>query len=142
MIQLCSPMLLCKQSNLIEARRVDNRGRGGRGVFAAVEIAAETIIERVPVILIPRGQVFGDSLTATRSARISWYVFGRKNLTNRDYVAIALGYGSLYNHSFEPNARYAPIIPDLIRNISAGEETLINYNGDPANLTPVEFDVH
>jgi uncharacterized protein len=140
-------MLVCQQSNLIEVRRLDNRGRGGRGVFASVDILPGTLIERVPVILIPEAQVFGDSPLAKRSARISWYVFGRENLTNRNYVALALGYGSIYNHSFKPNARYGPIAPDLmefysLRLISAREEITINYNGDPNDNRELDFDVH
>jgi SET domain-containing protein len=140
-------MLLCQQSNLIEVRRIDNRGRGGRGVFACVDITAGTLLERVPVILIPHKEMFGDSPEAMRSAAISWYVFDRQGVTKRHYVALALGYGSIYNHSFSPNARYTPVMPDLmdfhaIKPIAAGEEIFINYNGDPENKADVHFDVH
>ena len=99
-------MTLCRQSELIEVRRVEQRGRGGRGVFAVTEIAAETTLERVPVLLIPREQVFGDTAAASRAIRISWYVFDWPG-TRRDYVALSLGYGSIYNHSFEPNAKWS-----------------------------------
>ncbi len=140
-------MVICQQSTLIEVRRTENRGRGGRGVFAIVDIDQGTLIERVPVILIPKAQVFGDSPLVQRNVKISWYVFDRTGLTERNYVGLALGYGSIYNHSFSPNARYTPVAPDLmdihaIQNISAGEEILINYNGDPANKNDVHFDVH
>ena len=140
-------MVICQHSNLIEVRRLENRGRGGRGVFATVDIAEGTLIERAPVILIPSAQVMGDSPQAKRSARISWYIFSRDGVAKRNYSALALGYGSLYNHSFKPNARYTPIAPDLmefhsLRTIAAGEEIFINYNGDPANQTPMDFDVH
>src|SRR5947207_2382193 len=98
------PTTVCQQSNLIEVRRLDNRGRGGRGVFALRDIPAATTIERVPVILIPKEQVFGNTPEARHAARISWYVFAWDGITKRNYVALALGYGSIYNHSYSPNA--------------------------------------
>src|SRR5688572_29568445 len=140
-------MLVCRQSDLIEVRRTDNRGRGGRRVFALRDIAVGTVIERVPVVLIPKEQVFGDSPEVQRSARSSWYVFSWEGLTARNYVALALGYGSIYNHSYEPNARYQPQPPDVlafvaISDIKSGEEITINYHGDPDDRRPVHFDVH
>lgn len=53
--------------------------------------------------------------------------------------AIALGFGSLYNHEVHPNANF---ILDLenntidivaIQNISAGSEITINYHGEPGD---------
>ncbi len=57
-----------------------------------------------------------------------------------------LGYGSLYNHSFEPNARYDDLgsqvkLYTAIRAIEAGREITINYNGEPTDRTPVGFEV-
>jgi hypothetical protein len=116
-------------------------------VCAARDIPAGTLIERAPVILIPKEQVFGDSPTAKHAARISWYVFAWDGLTARNYVALGLGYASIYNHSFQPNARYTPVAPDVLEfhaiiDIAAGEEITINYHGDPADRRPVDFDVH
>jgi hypothetical protein len=140
-------MLVCRQSDLIEVRRADNRGRGGRGVFATRDIPTGAVIERAPVILIPATQVFGDSAEARRAARISWYVFGWDGITKRKYVALALGYGSIYNHSYQPNARYTPESPDIlvfraVKDIATGDEVTINYHGDPGDTRPVDFDVH
>ena len=130
-------MFLCKQSDLIEVRRADNRGKGGRGVFATRDIPAATLIERVPVILIPKQQVFGDNEVARRATLISWYVFDWEGMTKRPYVALALGYGSVYNHSPDPNARVERHAPDLLeitarRDIPAGAEIFINYLGEDA----------
>lgn len=130
----------------IEVRRDTTKGRGARGVYAAEPIAVGQIIERVPVLLIPKSQVFGDDPIARNAARISWYVFEWKVPTKRPYVALALGYGSIYNHSFHPNARYRCVAPDAIeyeciRPIDAGDEITINYNGDPADMSPVGFDL-
>jgi len=61
-------------------------------------------------------------------------------------VAIALGYGSLYNHSYTPNAHYRDIGRRskeflAVRDIAAGEEITVNYNGDPQDRTAVDFEV-
>lgn len=122
-----------RQSDAIEVRRVNNRGKGSRAVIAIRDISAGELIERAPVILIPRHQVFGDSEIAKRAARISWYVFNWVP-TKRDYVALCLGYGSIYNHSDSPNAEYEKHPPDAIhfiarRDIRAGEEIMIDYRG-------------
>ena len=62
--------------------------------------------------------------------------------------AIALGYGSLYNHSYEPNARFEFHEDQdclefiALREIEAGEEITINYNNlEESAADPVRFDV-
>ena len=51
--------------------------------------------------------------------------------------AIALGLGSIYNHSYTPNAIYIPRQEDkviefvAIKKILANDEITINYNGTP-----------
>ena len=65
---------------------------------------------------------------------------------NRNAVAVSLGYGSLYNHSYRPNARYVDLagrtkLFTAIRDIAAGEEITVNYNGEPEDETPVGFEV-
>ena len=136
---------LFQQSDVVEVRRVLNRGKGGRGVFARRDVATGEVVERVPVLLIPRAQVFGPTELARRAARISWYVFSWIK-TKRDYVALSLGYGSIYNHSDTPNAKYAMSPPDVmefiaIRPIRAGEEILIDYHGDEAHGTDLGFEI-
>jgi uncharacterized protein len=138
------PVNQFQQTPLIEVRRDPAKGRGARGVYARQPIPAGTLIERVPVLLIPKTQVFGDNAVSRNAARISWYVFEWKVPTKRPYVALALGYGSMYNHSFSPNAVYRCVAPDAleyeaIRDIDAGEEVTLNYNGRPDDLTPVDF---
>ena len=85
-------------SETVEVRKI--RGKG-RGVFARRPIEEGEIIERVPVIVIPADQVGDDP---GRNG-LAGYVFA----WGRGTVALALGYGSLYNHSYEPNARYKDI---------------------------------
>jgi SET domain-containing protein len=123
------------QSSAIEVKSI--RGKG-RGVFARRPIAEGEIIERVPVIVLPAGQVGEEP----ERHPLADYVFEWGPRT----VALALGYGSLYNHSYEPNARYEDIggrtkIFIALRDIPAGEEITVNYNGQPEDRTPVWFDV-
>ena len=124
-----------QQSDLVEVRRIQGKGRG---VFARRDIPKDTIIEKVPVLVVPESDVYRED----GDAQISEYVFAWGKKT----VALALGYGSLYNHSYKPNARYEDDgqqtkVYIAIRNINAGEEITINYNGDPKNKAALWFDV-
>lgn len=136
---------LFQQSDAIEVRRVHNRGKGGRGVFARRRIETGEIIERVPVLLVPKAQVFPPDPSAQKPSRISWYVFDWIEC-RRDYVALALGYGSIYNHSETPNARHEMLPPDIIRfiavrGIEPGEEIFINYRGGDGKHKELGFEV-
>lgn len=122
------------QSVLIEIR--NTRGKG-RGVFARVLIPEGTVFERVPLLVIPAAEV----LEGEDSRVLQDYVFEYK----KD-VALALGYGSLYNHSYNPNARYDDAGRQIkefraLRDIHPGEEITINYNGAEDIMDPVEFPV-
>jgi hypothetical protein len=128
---------LFRQSDAVEVRRVMNRGKGGRAVFARRGLREGEIFERVPALLIPKSQVFGGGEVAQRAGvAISWYVFTWIH-PEREYVGLSLGYGSIYNHSETPNAKYQMHLPDImaffaLRTIQAGEEITINYRGDAA----------
>ena len=134
-----------KQSTLVEVRRAPRRGRGGRGVFAATFIAKGSLIERVPVLVVPSEQVYGSE--GTPPARLKWYVYDWSEVTGKDELAVALGYGSLYNHAATANAVFYTRAPDVLeffahRDIAPGEEVVINYHGGPDDPTPVDFETH
>ena len=111
----------------------------GRGVFASKKFIPGDIIEIVPVIVVPQEET--DSIRATV---VDVYIYK----WNHDHLgrAIALGYGSLYNHSYKPNAKYLKNYSDsiivfvCIDNIEDNEEIFINYNGDPEDMTPIVFE--
>ncbi len=111
----------------------------GRGVFACRQIAQGEIIERAPVIVIPPGDLDLIDKTILNSYYFLW---GRDGASG----AIALGVGSLFNHSANPNAdyrkRFAEQIIEFIaiREIQDGEEISINYNGDPNDQTRIVFE--
>ncbi len=119
------------------ALRVDQSAIHGTGVFAGQRFAPEDLMERCPVLIVPPNQ----------AKRVVGTMLG-------DYVyeweggsVVALGFGSLYNHSRSPNARYEmdydleEIHVVALRVIDEGEEILVNYNGDPTDTSPVWFEV-
>lgn len=124
-----------QSSPLIEVKYT---ARKGRGVFATTFIPEGTEVERVPVLVLPSE----DVLSETSGTILQHYVFEWGQGT----VALALGFGSIYNHSYRPNARYDDVgrltkVYTALRDIQAGEELTINYNGHPDDMTPVSFDV-
>ena len=117
-------------SQYIELRNVPSKGRA---VFASQFIPAGTEFERVPVLIIPNDELFSSA----GGEFLAEYVFEWGEGT---------GYGSMYNHSYRPNARY----DDFSRNIKTytalvdiqqGEEITINYNGHEDATDPVGFDL-
>jgi len=123
------------QTDAIEVRRSPGKGRG---VFARRQIRAGEVIERVPVLVVPADEITnGSGWTNLGSYCFVW---------NRNTVALALGYGSLYNHSYRPNARYddqgqRTKVFTALRDIEPGEEITVNYNGDPDDTSAVGFEV-
>lgn len=114
--------------------------RGGRGVFTSEPIPKGALIEISPVIVLPgrdRPRIDGTKL------HDYYFIWGEKD----DKCAIVLGYGSLYNHAYQPNAEYTPDYEQrtldfyALRDIGAGEEITVNYSGDPAGEMEVWFDL-
>ena len=102
----------------------------GLGVFANQNIRKDELIERCPIILVPKKDV--SNLRESILVNYYFYFNGKRNL------AIALGFGSIYNHSYEPNATYIKKSKEkvidfvAIKDIKKDEEITANYNfGDP-----------
>src|SRR5215510_13553299 len=112
--------------------------RHGRGMFASRAFLKGELIERAPVVVINEKQ-----WPATEKTILSDYAFdwGEKD----EHAAIALGYISIYNHSYAPNAQLEQMLDELmmeiiaIKDIEADEEITINYNGDPENQDQLWF---
>lgn len=105
----------------------------GRGVFATTFIKAGDLIESCPVVALKDVK---DRERLRRTGLINYYfLWGEK----RDRPAICLGYGSLYNHSYEPNAAYKKFIDEeqmdffALADIQEGQEITVNYNGVPTD---------
>ena len=101
----------------------------GRAVHTNQDIPPDSLIEICPVIVLSE-----KDLEAIKSTRLYDYYFlwGK----DRSQGAITLGYGSLYNHSETPNARFEIHIAEdnirfiSLRKIASGEEITISYT-DP-----------
>jgi len=113
----------------------------GRGVVALRPFAAGETIERPPVIVIPKEQA-----PLIRDTRLAHYYFEWGD--DCQQAAIALGCGSLYNHSYTPSARYEFREDEeclefiALSDIQPGEEITINYNNLGSSATnPLKFDV-
>ena len=120
---------------LVRIAPVDGKGRG---VVAVRPIARGDVLERAHVVVVPAEQ----SAHLDRTV-LEHYVYDWPD----DRVAVALGHGSLFNHSFRPNARYRRdleahlLIFEALSNIAPGDEITVNYNGDPTDRTPLWFAV-
>jgi len=121
-----------RPSDLVEVRPTRHRGLG---VFARRPIGIGDLIERAPVLVVPSSE-------ASACPSLGPYCF----VWDDEHVALTLGCGSLYNHSYEPNAEYedGPAVTKsfiALRDIAEGEEITVNYNGDPDDGGPVGFEV-
>jgi uncharacterized protein len=125
---------LMQHSDQVYVKRVKGKGRG---VFARCAIAKGSIVEKVPVLIVPIKHLVGGLQNPILQKY--FYIWGH------DTVAVSLGYGSLYNHSYTPNADYEHdpgcLVYRALRNIERGEEITINYNGNPKDRSPMAFDV-
>lgn len=114
-----------------------SKGRG-RGVFARRHFAAGELIEQVPVLVIPAEQWRHVAQTVLLNYCFSWGA-------DSQHAALALGFGSLYNHSYHPNATYVKRLAEALidfvalRAIDSGQEITINYNGSPTGQEPMWF---
>ena len=128
---VASEKIYIKQSKILDA---------GRGVFAKRDIKKDELIEKCPVIEVPKYDVSNvrESILVTY-----FFYFGK----NKQRLAIALGFGSIYNHSYKPNATYKirhkekTIDFIALKNIKKDDEITVNYNyGNPKDKSPLWFE--
>jgi uncharacterized protein len=124
----CASMLVIKNSENM-----------GRGVFTTAKIKKGSMIEICPVVVCPPP----DRKFIDKTFMYNYYFLWEDDEKS---TAIALGYGSLYNHSYSPNAVYEAFYEQqelhftAHRDIYPGEEITVNYNCDPENQDLVWFD--
>jgi hypothetical protein len=115
----------------------ESPGRG-RGIFVTRDVEEGALLESGHLLVIPQADV--DSLEDTE---LYDYVFA---LNDDGDLALALGTGSLYNHSRSPNGRVVICDETLTfdvfacRPIKAFEEVQINYHGDDPPDHPLWFE--
>lgn len=99
-------------------------GEKGRGVFTSAPILSGDLVERCEALVLKHPR---------RGSTLDHYVFRHGAVS-----LLALGNGSLYNHSARPNCVFttfsgngrAFVLFHAVRDIAAGEELTINYGPD------------
>lgn len=120
--------------------KITKSKRQGRGVFATKSFKSGAVVECSPVLIFVKKEI--ENLHRTKLDCYT-YQWGDKG----DQAAIVFGFGSFYNHSYNPNVKYVAdhekeIMKFIaLRSIKNGQEITINYNGEPDDLTSVHFDV-
>lgn len=111
-------------------------GEFNRGVFAKQDIAKGTLFHEAPVIPYPNEEHEFIEKTLLADYAFEYGI---------NHTAILLGYGMLFNHSYTPNAIYEINFNNhtfdfyAYTDIKAGDEILINYNGDVDDNAPLWF---
>ena len=128
--------LLSELQVYIDTSRIKS---AGRGVFAKVNLRKGQCIERCPVIELSAY----DTAAISEGTLISYlYYFGKE----KERAVVALGFGSIYNHTSLPNAMFKEnhqeqIIEFIaIKDIEKDEEITVNYSGEENYDTPVWFE--
>ena len=108
-----------------------------RGIIATETIKPGQIIEKCPILIYDN-----SNRKHVKHTVIEKYYF----IWTKTKDAIILGYGSLFNHSFQPNAKFIydyrnkKVVIKAIKYINPGEEITFNYNMDPNCLEPLDPD--
>ena len=98
----------------------------GRGVFTGQLVGPGDVVEVCPVLILGPNE---QSWIKQSELYHYYFTWGDKG----DAFAIALGYGSLYNHAYAPNIEFFPDFHNRLITFKAtqkvfpGEELLINY---------------
>jgi len=124
----------------MKSLEIKNTEHKGSGVFTTRDFREGDLIETCHVIECPEQ----DTALIDRTFLYNYYFnWGPKH----NKVAIALGYGSLYNHSYEPNAVYIKdfkknlLIFKCLKSIQKGEEITVHYRDNPNDETSIWFEV-
>jgi SET domain-containing protein len=124
---------------MIQGLYIANAGPKGRGVYTKRKIAAHTVVEVSPVVVLNC-----SDRVVVENTILYYYIFEWGQ--NSDEGALGLGYVSLYNHESPSNCEYtmdyeaATITIQSMRDIMAGEELTINYSAGWDDWQPVWFD--
>lgn len=114
------PVQLFDQSTL----QIQDCGAKGRGVVTTVVIPARTVIDISPILLFPSEEYS----THGQYTQLDHYTYRWKG-----GMALALGLGSMFNHSSTPNVGFQRDIDNglirysTLREIQVGEELCISY---------------
>lgn len=119
----------------VEVRNTKNKGKG---VFALKDFEIGEIIEICPVLIFNTKE-----RKYLEKTLLNHYIYPWRSTRG---ASLVLGFGSIYNHSYSPNADWKQnfktnsMVFRAIKPIKNGEEILVNYNGEPDDTKPVWFD--
>lgn len=105
-------------------------------MFASKDIFKDELIEIAPILVLD----FNDFIDTKWNLLFEYYFW------MDDYVALALGFASMYNHSQDANCRYElnkeqkTITFRAIKDIKKDEEIYFNYKGNTNPKTPLWFE--
>ena len=111
----------------------------GKGVFSTENLEADSVIEIAPVLVMSK-----DERKLLDQTLLHDYIFEWGEDSTK--CCLALGYVSIYNHSYESNCEYEMDFENelirikTVRQVLAGEELFINYNGNWNNPKKVWFE--
>lgn len=110
----------------------------GLGVFSSRAISSGEVIEVCPVIVL--NTAFKDLPTELQRVVFSWATLAKESSP----FAVALGYGSMYNHSNPANVRY-DAMPSIrcmrfvaARDIEPHQELTVNYDAEGGGIVAGE----
>ena len=125
------------RNNMVFLKQITGKGRG---VMAAIDLAAHTLIETAPVIVMEAKdrQLLDQTL-------LHDYIFEWGE--TKTQCCMALGLVPMYNHSNKSNCEYFMNYADetidikTMEDVKAGDELTINYNGNWNDQSDVWFAV-
>lgn len=118
----------------IEVKRTKTMGRG---VFATRDFKEGEVIEKAPII-----NLDSEERKSCEKTILNYYIYPWRSTRTGSVV---LGYGSIYNHSFTPNADWKQNFKEKVmtyralKPIKKGDEILVNYNGEPDDTRPIDW---
>jgi len=113
-------------------------GRKGRGVFTSVRIRKNEVVEICPVVPLTPAEAKDVNKSVLYWHLFIWPAEGERYYQKEPWTgsAMVLGYGSVYNHSYDANMKWyakrstQEVVFYAIREISPGEELTHDYKWD------------
>ena len=129
-----------KQTNYLHPALFTAKTRNmGQGVFTREALPAGLLLEMAPVIVLSCAECLLLDKTLLHDYIFVWG-------DDEKSCALALGYVSLYNHSYSSNCEYemdfkkSLMSVKTVHAVKRGAELFINYNGDWNNEKKVWFE--
>ena len=114
--------------------------KAGRGIYAKDDIEKGEVIEVCPVI-----EISEHDASNVKEGILTTYIYYSGK--NKEKALIALGFGSIYNHTYAPNAQYRindaeqTITFAAILDIKKDTEITVNYNHETTkDIKPLWFE--